>query len=169
MVPFCAFWPPCATIPKLGTFTSPLNRKEAFVAHVGRMNAHVQIADHAPSTVLLVEDDDGLRGVLAVCLRIAGYRVETASDERGALEQFSRGTPAAVVTDLILPQGEGMNAVKAMRNAAPEVPIVVMSGGGMFSANHLLGIASSLGAVAAISKPFKPAALVDVVRNLVAA
>lgn len=133
------------------------------------MNAHAHTEDCAPSTVLLVEDDDGLRGMLAVCLRIAGYRVETAADERGALEQFSRGKPAAVVTDLILPQGEGMNAVKAMRNAAPDVPIVVMSGGGMFPANHLLGIASSLGAVAAISKPFKPAALVDVVRNLVAA
>ncbi|HKR86638.1 MAG TPA: response regulator [Phenylobacterium sp.] len=133
------------------------------------MNAQLQTADCAPSTVLLIEDDDGLRGTLAVCLRIAGYKVATASDERGALEQFSRGKPDAVVTDLILPQGEGMNAVKAMRNAAPEVPIVVMSGGGMFPATHLLGIASSLGAAAAISKPFKPAALVDVVRNLVAA
>lgn len=107
--------------------------------------------------------------MLAVCLRIAGYRVETAADERGAMEHFARGKPAAVVTDLILPQGEGMNAVRAMRSAAPEVPIVVMSGGGMFPANHLLGIASSLGAAAAISKPFKPNALVDVVRNLVAA
>jgi len=133
------------------------------------MNAHVPTEGCAPSTVLLVEDDDGLRGMLAVCLRIAGYRVETASDERGALAHFTRGRPDAVVTDLILPQGEGMNAVKAMREAAPDVPIVVMSGGGMLPANHLLGIASSLGAVAAISKPFKPAALVDVVRNLVAA
>jgi DNA-binding response OmpR family regulator len=133
------------------------------------MNAHTRPADGSPSTVLLVEDDDGLRGMLAVFLRIAGYRVETASDERGALERFARDRPAAVVTDLILPQGEGMNAVRAMRNAAPEVPIVVMSGGGMFSASHLLGIASSLGAVAAISKPFKPAALVDVVKGLVAA
>jgi DNA-binding response OmpR family regulator len=132
------------------------------------MNAHTRPADGSPNTVLLVEDDDGLRGMLAVFLRIAGYRVETASDERGALERFTRDRPSAVVTDLILPQGEGMNAVRAMRKAAPEVPIVVMSGGGMFPANHLLGIASSLGAVAAISKPFKPAALVDVVRGLVA-
>lgn len=105
--------------------------------------------------------------MLAVYLRLAGYKVETAADERGALREFARKRPSAVVTDLILPQGEGMNAVRTMRTARPDVPIVVMSGGGMFSANHLLGIANSLGAVAAISKPFKPAALVDVVRGLV--
>jgi DNA-binding response OmpR family regulator len=132
------------------------------------MNALALPHDCTPSTVLLVEDDDGLRGMLAVFLRLGGYKVDTAADERGALEQFARSRPAAVVTDLMLPQGEGMNAVRTMRKAAPEVPIVVISGGGMFPAHHLLGIASSLGAVAALSKPFKPAALLDVVRSLVA-
>jgi DNA-binding response OmpR family regulator len=46
------------------------------------------------------------------------------------------------------------------------VPIIVMSGGGWFAANDLLGLASSLGANAAISKPFEPAALIAMVRDL---
>ena len=71
-----------------------------------------------------------------------------------------------MVSDLILPQGEGLNTLQAMRKSAPDVPIIVMSGGGWFAANDLLGLASSLGADAAISKPFEPAALIDMVRTL---
>jgi DNA-binding response OmpR family regulator len=121
------------------------------------------------SSVLLVEDDDALRGTLAVCLRIAGFRVDTAADETAALRRFAEHKPAAVICDLILPDGAGMNAVQKMRAAAPEAPIVVISGGGMFPASHLLGVARSLGATAALSKPFRPAALVDVMRDLMQA
>jgi DNA-binding NtrC family response regulator len=119
--------------------------------------------------VLLVEDDFGLRGALAVCLRIAGYQVETASDERSALAKFAQARPAAVVSDLVLPDGEGLSAIVAMRSAAPEVPIVAITGGGMFSAADLLDVATAVGANASLSKPFKPAALVSVVQQLLAA
>jgi DNA-binding response OmpR family regulator len=114
-----------------------------------------------------VEDDKALRGTLAVFLRIAGFDVDTAADESSALKRFGQRTPSAVISDLILPDGEGINTVRRMRAAAPGVPIVVISGGGMFPASHLLGLARSLGANAALSKPFKPAALVDVLRRLV--
>lgn len=123
---------------------------------------------HRPP-VLLVEDDAGLRGTLAVCLRIAGYQVETASDERSALAKFEQQRPSAIVSDVVLPEGAGMSALAAMRSAAPEVPIIAMSGGGMFSASDLLGVATSMGANAALQKPFKPAALVSVVQQLLAA
>ena len=119
----------------------------------------------AISSILLVEDDAGLRNTLAVCLRIAGFKVETAGDEASALERFGKARPSIVVSDLGLPDGEGMNTVQKFHEAAPEVPIVVISGGGWFSSSHLLGIAKSLGASAAMSKPFKPAALVDVLRG----
>lgn len=127
-----------------------------------------QGAGLAPS-VLLVEDDSSLRGVLAVCLRIAGFQVDTAADESSALRQFARRTPSAVISDLILPEGEGIDAVRRMRAAAPDVPIVAISGGGMFPASHLLGVARSLGASAALVKPFKPARLVELLRDLVPA
>jgi len=120
----------------------------------------------AAKPVLIVEDDDGLRGALAACLRVAGFPVRAAADERAALKCFAEERPAAVVSDLILPQGEGLNTLQAMRKSAPDVPIIVMSGGGWFAANDLLGLASSLGADAAISKPFEPAALIDMVRTL---
>jgi len=120
----------------------------------------------SPKPVLLVEDDDGLRGALAACLRVAGFPVMAAADERSALRCFAERECAAVVSDLILPQGEGFKTVQAMRKSQPDVPIIVMSGGGWFAANDLLGLASSLGANAAISKPFNPAALIQMVREL---
>lgn len=73
------------------------------------------------------------------------------------------------MSDLVLPDGEGMSTLAAMRSAAPEVPIIAISGGGMFSANGLLGVATSMGANAALTKPFKPAALVSMVQQLLAA
>lgn len=130
------------------------------------MNAMTPLpADARP--VLLVEDDDGLRGALAACLRVAGFPVRAAGDERAAMRCFKQERPAAVISDLILPQGEGLNTLQAMRKAAPDLPIIVMSGGGMFAATDLLGLASSMGASAALSKPFNPSALIDVVRTLV--
>jgi two-component system phosphate regulon response regulator OmpR len=131
------------------------------------MNAEAQQPHRGP--LLLIEDDAGLRGTLAVCLRIAGYKVETANDEHSALAKFEQERPSAIVSDLVLPDGEGISAIVAMRSAAPDVPIVAISGGGMFSADDLLGVATSVGANAALSKPFKPAVLVSVVQQLLAA
>jgi two-component system OmpR family response regulator len=128
----------------------------------------LQCNDNAPS-VLLVEDDASLRGALAVCLRIAGFQVDVAGDENAALKRFEERRPSVVISDLILPDGEGLNTVQRMRAAATDVPIVVISGGGLLPASHLLGVATSLGANAALSKPFKPAALVEVLRGLVQA
>lgn len=128
------------------------------------MNATAQISEAKP--VLIVEDDDGLRGALAACLRVAGFPVRTAADERAAMRCFAEQECAAVVSDLILPQGEGFSTVQAMRRSSPDVPIIVMSGGGWFAANDLFGLANSLGANAAISKPFEPAALIEMVRTL---
>lgn len=123
----------------------------------------------AISSILLVEDDMALRNTLAVCLRIAGFKVDTAGDEATAMERFGQEKPSFVVSDLVLPDGEGMNTVQRFHEAAPEVPIVVISGGGWFASSDLLGLARSLGASAAMSKPFKPAALVDVLRGLASA
>ena len=118
--------------------------------------------------ILLVEDDDGLRHVLAMALRRAGFCVRTACDEKSALAAFREHPPAAVVTDLILPAGEGMNAIRAMREAEPGAPIVVISGGGFFSSKELCTVAKSFGANAALTKPFRAEALIACLSELIA-
>lgn len=118
--------------------------------------------------VLLIEDDDALRKILAHALRLAGFLVRTARDERTALAEFARQTPAAVVTDLVLPGGEGLRAVQTMRRARPKLPIVVMSGGGMFASDQLLCVAKGCGADAALSKPFGARELVACLSELLA-
>jgi len=118
--------------------------------------------------VLLVEDDDALRHLLAMALGRAGFRVRTACDEKTALEAFREQPPAAVVTDLILPAGEGMSAIRAMREAVPDAPIIVISGGGFFSSSQLCSVAKSFGANAALTKPFRAEALVACLSELIA-
>ena len=116
--------------------------------------------------VLLVEDDPGLLAVLAYAFRAAGFFVRTARDEQEALREFEVCAPAAVVTDLILPDGEGMGTIQAMKAAAPNAPLVVMSGGGFFSAGHLMTMACAMGADATLSKPFHPREAVALVSRL---
>lgn len=120
------------------------------------------------SGVLLVEDDDALRKILAHALHLAGFRVRPAADERAALAEFEARAPAAVVTDLVLPGGDGMRAVHRMRQARPGLPIVVISGGGFFASDQLLEVARAFGADAALSKPFRPAELVACLSSLLA-
>lgn len=118
--------------------------------------------------VLLIEDDDALRKILAHALRLAGFLVRTAPDEKSALAEFNERAPAAVIADLVLPAGEGMRTVQTMRQARPKLPIVVMSGGGMFGADQLLGVAKAFGADVALSKPFRASELIACLSELIA-
>lgn len=116
--------------------------------------------------ILLVEDDPGMLQLLTHAFRRAGFLVRTAVDEESALEQFFETHPAAVISDLILPAGEGMRTIQTMSAARPDAPIVVMSGGGFFDSSDLLGIAKAIGASAALPKPFKINEAIKVVSEL---
>lgn len=118
--------------------------------------------------VLLVEDDDALRKLLAHALALKGFFVRTAPDERAALEAFRKQPPAAVIADLVLPGGQGMRTLQSMREARPKLPIIVMSGGGMFGSDELLTVARGFGADAALAKPFRVAELVACLSQLLA-
>lgn len=119
-----------------------------------------------PGGVLVVEDDEGMLALLAAAFRRAGFYVRTAADGESALRALRDRPPAAVVTDLILPDADGMETVRAMRTENPKAPLVVISGGGLFDATDLLGVARALGANGALAKPFAMGEVVAMVSNL---
>jgi len=80
--------------------------------------------------ILLVEDKDSLRRVLRLTLENAGYTVTEAADARLALGEISRAPHQVVLTDLRMPNGSGLDVLRAARAADGDVPVILMTGFG---------------------------------------
>src|SRR6476620_7958799 len=77
--------------------------------------------------ILLVEDKDSLRRVLRLTLENAGYTVAEANDARAALNEIANSRHRLVLTDLRMPNGSGLDVLRAARAADADVPVVVMT------------------------------------------
>ena len=77
--------------------------------------------------ILLVEDKESLRRVLRLTLENAGYSITEAADARAALNEISRAPHRLVLTDLRMPNGSGLDVLRAARAADGDVPVIVMT------------------------------------------
>ena len=118
-------------------------------------------------TDILVIDDEGLmREMLRAILTGEGWSVQTAFNGIDGMRKVTADPPRVVVTDIIMPEGEGIETIRALRKTYPEIRILAMSGGGRHGAFSFLDMASKLGAHATLPKPFARAQLVTLVREL---
>jgi DNA-binding NtrC family response regulator len=115
--------------------------------------------------ILIIDDDDGIRNILRRALETAGYEVREASDGAAGLKRFREQRPDLVMTDIIMPEREGVETIMALRKESPETAIIAMSGGGGGGADYL-EMAIKLGAVRVFSKPFSLAAVLGAVREI---
>lgn len=115
--------------------------------------------------ILLIDDDNGLRSVLAKALGHAGHEVIQASDGKRGCEIF-RVTPFdLVITDLVMPVQEGVETIVQLRRENPQVPIIAISGGLTNSALYL-NMAHKIGARKVLGKPFAPSELIAAVNEV---
>jgi DNA-binding response OmpR family regulator len=119
--------------------------------------------------ILLVEDDSRLRSVLNLLLTGSGYLVLVAAHGAEALRILAAEPVDLVITDLIMPEKEGVETILAVRREQPRLPILAMSGGGFGPASNYLSFARSAGACRLLEKPFEFAELVDAVGELLGA
>jgi CheY-like chemotaxis protein len=104
--------------------------------------------------ILVIDDDEQMRALLRDILERAGYEVTEAQHGLEGLRLF-RACPAdLVVTDLIMPEKEGVETILELRAEFPEVPIIAVSGGGRNGPRDYLEIAARLGARRTVAKPF---------------
>jgi DNA-binding NtrC family response regulator len=103
-----------------------------------------------PATILLVDDDADVRNVLAQMLESGGYRVFEAEDGKQAVAEARRQPIDLLITDLVMPEQEGIETIKLLRREYPAMKIIAMSGafGGDF-----LTVAGYLGATETLQKP----------------
>lgn len=104
--------------------------------------------------ILVADDDEDLRHMLRMMLLKMGHEVAIAENGKQALALCPQFKPHLVLTDLIMPEREGLETIQALRKAWPEVRIVAMSGGARMNAGDLLRIAKLMGAREALAKPF---------------
>lgn len=124
-----------------------------------------QVLDSRPASgrILIVDDEAEIRKLLRQFLEAAGYTVVEAPDGRRAVSAVDAGGVALVITDLVMPEKEGIETIREMRQRHPEVKIIAMSGafGGRF-----LKTAEMLGAHATLLKPVRAEGLVRAVRDV---
>lgn len=120
----------------------------------------------AQPTVLLVEDDIIVRNAVTILLEDEGFNVVTAIDGVDGLREFHKIKPDVVLTDIIMPEKEGIGLITELRHESPDVKIIAMSGGGRIGKMDFVSIATALGANIALDKPFDDLQLVETIRAL---
>jgi len=118
--------------------------------------------------ILVVDDDAGIRRVLHILLSRAGYRVTQARDGVEALRLWRGGGGDLVITDLHMPEKDGIEMIIELLTHSPDVRIIAMSGGGQTRRLDLLGNATLLGVVHTIEKPFTLNEMMSTVRQALA-
>lgn len=118
--------------------------------------------------ILLVDDEDAVLRLLEAVLAIDHHEVTTARDGNLAIAAVTNGTFDLVVTDLVMPDKEGLETIIEIRRLKPELKIIAMSGGGRGSADDYLEMAAVLGASKTLAKPFSSHELLAAVTEVLA-
>lgn len=108
-----------------------------------------------------MEDDPEVRASLEKALRSAGHEVALAADGQEGMRSFRSAPAEVVITDLFMPNQDGIETMMDLRREFPEVKIVAISGN--VSAGSMLSVAKRLGAVVVLEKPFALDALLAAV------
>jgi len=112
-------------------------------------------------SILVVDDDHGIRVLLERWLVAEGYAVTVAADGDEAIEAFEQRSFHLMVTDIIMPDREGIETLLEVRKRWPQCKIIAMSGGGRVDAEQFLALAGNLGADATLKKPFRREAFLE--------
>lgn len=116
--------------------------------------------------ILIVEDDDDLREMLKVSLLRRKFVVMEAVNGKDAIIHFKPSITDLVVTDLIMPEEDGLKVIMKLREMRPGIRIIAISGGGKAGPGSYLSLAKVLGADAVFSKPFSLNDLVAKIEEL---
>jgi len=130
-----------------------------------KVKSAVQPSAAPGPAVLVIDDDPALLHSLAALLEAHRITFATARDGREGLDAFRRISPAVVLTDVIMPEQDGIGAIIEMRRERPGVKIIAMSGSGRVGKSDFLTVAKKLGATAVIHKPFDIDELVATIRR----
>ena len=128
------------------------------------------------ANILIIDDESDVRDSIAKVLTREGHAVLTAEGARSGLEILAENQVDVLVTDIIMPGMDGVQAIRQVKTVKPEVKIVAISGGGNFGLDSyqpnaitttaFLQAAADAGADRILTKPFERAELIDCVASV---
>jgi DNA-binding response OmpR family regulator len=116
--------------------------------------------------IMVVDDNEDMRNMLKLCLEGDGFEVAVAPNGQQALDLLDRQPADVVVTDLFMPDRDGIETILELRKRFPQVHIVAMSGWTSSEGSDYLRVAREIGALETLRKPFDPQALSRLLRAL---
>jgi DNA-binding response OmpR family regulator len=119
-----------------------------------------------PTRILLIDDEPAVRQSVGEILKRAGFAVQSAADGKTGLGILREQNFDLLITDLLMPEGDGLETIMALRRSHTSMKIMVISGCAETLGGEYLKIAQHLGADLVLQKPFTRAELLDAVRKL---
>lgn len=116
--------------------------------------------------ILVIDDYDPFRAFLTDVLIDAGYEVSEARNGRDGLRLFRESPTDLVITDVLMPEKDGIEIITELRREFPTVKIIAVSGGGSYSADGYLQMAKLLGSARTLAKPVRSEQLLEVVHEV---
>jgi DNA-binding NtrC family response regulator len=126
--------------------------------------------------ILVIDDEQYIRTALKEVLEREGFQVSAASDGKKGLELLEKEGADLVITDVIMPGIDGVATLERIKAAHPDLPVIVISGGGTIAPKEYepgaistaayLASAAKAGASCTLTKPFNRKELVNAVTNL---
>ena len=111
--------------------------------------------------ILIIDDNSAVRSTMARILELAGYETITAGDGNEGLIRMRQDKPDLIITDIIMPEKEGIETIRQILIEQPGTKIMAVSGGGRHANMDFLEVARKLGAMEVLEKPFEPDDLVN--------
>ncbi len=113
--------------------------------------------------ILVVDDDPSVRAVIRAMLESVGFSVQVAVNGRDAMSMLGSAAYDLIMTDLVMPEQEGIATIKQIRQSHPDLKVIAMSGA--FGGDYLR-IAGYLGAHGTLAKPLKLETLLSTIHNV---
>jgi len=123
--------------------------------------------DFTMQGILIVENDTELKEMISAALVRRKFTVIEASNGKEAIAHFKPLVTDIVITNIIMPEEDGLGVIRKLKALKPKLKVIAMSGGGKASPRNYLSVAKVLGANATIAKPFQINDLISIVENLI--
>jgi CheY-like chemotaxis protein len=118
--------------------------------------------------ILIIDDDPVSREVLLEALEQEPYTLADATDGKAGLRLHIKNPFDLVITDIIMPEMEGLETIRKLKRISPAVKIIAISGGGHLDAEGYLQMAQKLGADRSLDKPIDQDRLKETIKELLA-
>jgi CheY-like chemotaxis protein len=125
--------------------------------------------DGIMASILVIDDDAQFRKMLCKLLEKDGHAVVEASGGQEGIQRYRRSPTDLVITDIVMPDKEGIETIIELRRQFSDVKIIAMSGGGQIGPDSYLDLAQKLGACQTLTKPVDRQALRSAIENVLAA